>query len=68
MLNVIMLSVTNKPSMLSFIMVNIVMLGVTNKPLTLSVIMLNVVAPPTLQLEKSQIFTITLTSVVIYNL
>ncbi len=45
-----MLSVTNKPFLLSVIMLNVVMLSVVNKPFTLSVIilsvvMLNVVAP-----------------------
>ncbi len=38
-----MLSVTNKPFVLSVVMLNVVMLSVTSKPLVLSVTMLNVV-------------------------
>jgi hypothetical protein len=43
MLNVVILSVTYKPFMLSVILLNVVMLSVTYKPFMLSVIMLNVV-------------------------
>ncbi len=50
MMNVIMLSVTNKRIMLSDVMLNVVMLSfimlsVRNKPIMLSVVMLSVVAP-----------------------
>jgi hypothetical protein len=40
-----MLSVTNKPFMLSVFILNVVMLNVTNKPFMLSVFMLNVMVP-----------------------
>jgi hypothetical protein len=43
MLNVIMLSVENKPFMLSVFMLNVVMLSVENKPFMLSVFMLNAI-------------------------
>jgi len=38
-----MLSVKNKPSVLSFVMLNVVVLSVKNKPSVLSFVMLNVV-------------------------
>ncbi len=41
MLNGIVLSVTNKPLMLSVITLNVIMLSVTNKPFMVSVVMLN---------------------------
>ncbi len=40
-----MLSVTNKPIMMSVIILNVVLLSFPNKPYMLSVVMLNVVAP-----------------------
>jgi hypothetical protein len=67
MLNVIMLSVTNKPFILSVFILNVIMLSVAYKPfilssfmlnvIMLSVVMLNVVAPlqhlKTVQLSES---------------
>ncbi len=43
MLNVVMLSVKNKPFMLSVFKLNIIMLSVENKPFMLSVFMLNAI-------------------------